>query len=471
VTAASEHLRRGWCPGALRPMPSGDGLIVRLKPSCGTLTLDQAEAIAALAAQYGNGMIELTSRGNVQLRGVRDDTLAPLIGALDGLGLLDDSASAEGVRNVIGSPLAGLDASTFDTRALARGLEERLRSDTSLHALSDKFLYVIDGGGVLPLDDVEADVRFALRDDGFAIGLGRELGCAWIGACAADDVVTVAAALASAFIAEAHGARRMRLLDDAALDRVVAAIPSARRHGERVRVRRRIPATIDGAGVVPPSQRLFQNLPLTPTLSPSRAETGRGSAVAIGLAYGATTATALATLLGAVREAGAREIRLTPWRAIIIPVASEQDATALAGAASRLGFVTDAGDPRRAIAACPGAPACGNGSTPVREDADRFAAVADGLVGEGEAGFSLHVSGCSKGCARRQRSAITLVAGEGRYGVVVNGAAGDGPRGHYTGEEAAELLARLALAVKKAETNDGSRARALAAALKEIEAA
>ena len=44
---------KGWCPGALRPMESGDGLLVRVKPRCSALTLDQAEGIADIAARVG----------------------------------------------------------------------------------------------------------------------------------------------------------------------------------------------------------------------------------------------------------------------------------------------------------------------------------------------------------------------------------------------------------------------------------
>ena len=73
-------LRKGWCPGALRPMPSGDGLLVRLRLSGGALSADLARQISRLASRHGNGAIDLTQRANLQLRGVRDETLPALIG-------------------------------------------------------------------------------------------------------------------------------------------------------------------------------------------------------------------------------------------------------------------------------------------------------------------------------------------------------------------------------------------------------
>ena len=62
---------RGGCPGALRPMQSGDGLIVRLRPRAGAFALDDLMAVADISVRHGNGLIDLTRRANLQLRGVR----------------------------------------------------------------------------------------------------------------------------------------------------------------------------------------------------------------------------------------------------------------------------------------------------------------------------------------------------------------------------------------------------------------
>ncbi len=72
MTAIASSVR-GWCPGALRPMESGDGLIVRLRPRCGTLRAADVRAIADIAARYGNGLIDLTRRANIQMRGLAPD--------------------------------------------------------------------------------------------------------------------------------------------------------------------------------------------------------------------------------------------------------------------------------------------------------------------------------------------------------------------------------------------------------------
>src|SRR5580698_7919073 len=97
---------KGWCPGALRPMQSGDGLIARVRPHCATLTPHELRVLADAAQRFGNGHIDLTRRANLQIRGVTEASLPSLHDAIAGLGLLDASADSEAVRNIMINPLA-----------------------------------------------------------------------------------------------------------------------------------------------------------------------------------------------------------------------------------------------------------------------------------------------------------------------------------------------------------------------------
>ena len=97
---------KGWCPGALRPMRSGDGLVVRVRPRAGRLDATQANCIAELAERYGNGLIDLTSRANFQIRGVSDEGHAPLIEELARLRLLDPDPESEARRNILVTPFS-----------------------------------------------------------------------------------------------------------------------------------------------------------------------------------------------------------------------------------------------------------------------------------------------------------------------------------------------------------------------------
>ena len=87
---------KGWCPGALRPMESGDGLVVRIRPRMAQMTAAQVLGVAETALSHGNGIIELTARANVQLRGVTPESHTPLITGLRALGLIDKTAQAAG---------------------------------------------------------------------------------------------------------------------------------------------------------------------------------------------------------------------------------------------------------------------------------------------------------------------------------------------------------------------------------------
>ncbi|MFZ5836521.1 MAG: hypothetical protein ACOY2B_14230, partial [Pseudomonadota bacterium] len=100
--------RRGWCPSVLRPMESGDGLIVRIHPRGQSITTPQLRALAHAAAQYGNGIIDLTRRANLQIRGVTADSLAHLQAALRETGLFDEDTESSSHEVVKGS-LAAID--------------------------------------------------------------------------------------------------------------------------------------------------------------------------------------------------------------------------------------------------------------------------------------------------------------------------------------------------------------------------
>ncbi len=123
-------------------------------------------------------------------------------------------------------------------------------------------------------------------------------------------------------------------------------------------------------------------------------------------------------------------------------------------------FIVAADDPRRAVAACTGAPACASGSTPTLLDAARLAETFRPLAARG---LSAHVSGCAKGCAKPGPADLTLVGHEGAYAIIVGGAPGDSHQLEVPIEAALERLGRAATlglaAAFASATNDGGRNR------------
>ena len=145
---------RGWCPGALRPMQSGDGLIVRLRPRGHALSAGDLIAIAAMRRSVRQRADRPDApRQHAAARRAPRATCRPCGRSSERIGLLERPPEAEAVRNVLISPLAGVDPSEMvDARALADELDAALTQNSALWTLPAKFAFVIDGGGALPLD-------------------------------------------------------------------------------------------------------------------------------------------------------------------------------------------------------------------------------------------------------------------------------------------------------------------------------
>lgn len=152
-------MKRGWCPTLHAPMASGDGLLVRVKPPCARLDPAQAVALADAAARFGNGAVELTQRGNLQLRGLRPGTAAPFAAAMAAAGLADPDPVREARRAVIPAPLCGDDPGIAPgTAALTEALDAAFAEDSRLFGLPAKFAVAVDGGGILGERPVAADL-------------------------------------------------------------------------------------------------------------------------------------------------------------------------------------------------------------------------------------------------------------------------------------------------------------------------
>jgi precorrin-3B synthase len=390
--------RRGWCPGVRRPMITGDGLLVRLSPFGGRLTADQARLIADAAREHGNGHLDITARGNLQIRGVSDGTYPDLLALLDREGLAEPEGDGPN-RLTILSPLARLDPNDrFDAYALAQAIESKT---AALDGLPAKFFVAIDGGGSMPLDSVGADLHLvAGRDGSVVFGLPSSGSPDRIGVAPLADALDAAHAVLSGFASLRRSgrteARRLRDLEPYLVQELAAsaalepatALPS------------RPPAS--RAGVIP---------------------VDKGYAVLLALPFGRCGTEQLAQAAAWCERFGTAEIRLSFTRGILLAGVPGKDVPMLLDEAGRAGFVTDADDPRLSLIACPGRPDCASASTPAPADALRIAGSCSDLVADGA---TVHVSGCPKGCAHAGRADLTLVGrADGRYDVVPHGSTRD----------------------------------------------
>lgn len=400
---------KGWCPGALTPMQSGDGLIVRVRPRCGMLSLDELVVLADAAARFGNGHIDLTRRANLQIRGVSEENLSGLQDVIGGLGLLDPTPEQESVRNVMISPLAGIDPTeVLDISGIAGQLGGMLASEQALWALPSKFGFVVDGCGSLTLADERADIRLvAIRNvanPAVAIGLDTKAGIAWLGSVSPTTAAAAAVDAAYAFLeVMSHGTRqRMRDLSAEGL----ASLQSAMR--PRLDSLTRDPQKF--------------NVSLDRRVGLLDLGSGR-FAVGVAAPFGRVETDQLRKLAGEMAAFGVKDIRLSPWRILYAEVPGASAGHAILNAASAAGFIADSFDPLLRIEACPGAPACRSTSLDTRGDARRLAA----LLPQAGFGGTVHVSGCAKGCAKSGAADLTLVGAGSLYGVVRNGTAQDRP--------------------------------------------
>ncbi len=375
---------KGWCPSAHRPMQSGDGLVVRIRPRGGQLSAAQASGIADLADRFGNGLIDLTSRANLQIRGVSLARHDQLLHSLAGLGLVDADEDVEAQRNVVVAPfwIRG-----DDTHALATELEQALAAAPL--GLPAKFGFAVDCGAERVLTQAPADIHIERGAQGELIvradGLerGRAVG--------RDEAVDVAMSIVNWFLASG-GAREGR-------ERMAAHIAGGAR----------LPDALAGDA--------------TPTRSMSAPEPGlHENGALVALAFGQMQSPTLKVL-----SRLAPALRVTPWRMIFLEGCSEMP--------RHDGLVTRAKDPLLRVIACTGAPACPQAHAETRGLA---AALAPFVAVDAR----LHVSGCAKGCAHRGTSSITLVGTDQGFELVRNGGTLDVPT--MRGLDPAKLRAALA---------------------------
>ncbi|MEK1902009.1 MAG: precorrin-3B synthase, partial [Rhizobium sp.] len=318
-------MQRGACPALAAPMQTGDGLLVRLRPAGGALTISQFQQLASGAARHGNGILEITARGNLQIRGLQTGSVGPLAAEIDASGII----VPEGVAIEM-SPLHGVDADEIaDAADMEAGLRSKLGDLLSSPHLAPKLSILIDGGGEFSLSALIADIRIAAQPAGqWLVSIaGDEEGATPLALGGADAAVNAVGDLLQMLIA--RGSRtRARDIDAAILRAHYPQIDS-------IRSTRPAPRKSSFVGVT----RL-----------------GNGSTVlGVRLKFGQARATDLLSFLTSAESAGASEIRLAPDRGFFVIGLTETAMPAIQEAAIDHGFSVTANEPAEHIAACAGA--------------------------------------------------------------------------------------------------------------------
>ncbi|SEP27711.1 precorrin-3B synthase [Trujillonella endophytica] len=375
------------CPGALQTHAAADGALARVRVPGGLLTAARLRVLAAAARDLGDGALELTSRGNVQLRGLGPGAEVALGDRLAAAGLLP-SATHERVRNVLASTLSGRTAGGFlDVTPWVAALDAGLCADPALADLPGRYLATLDDGrgdvsglggdvGLVALDPGTVALTLAGADSGLRAAPG--------------DAVDLALAATRAFLAErtAQGSSAWRLaeLDDG---------PA------------RVAARLTAEGMS--RARVFRAVSISRAKVLSAGAVGQldgRTALVVVVPLGRLTA-GQAELLAATSTG---PLQVTPWRAVAVPdLPDASAATALAAA----GLVLEPDSPWLRVTACAGRPGCAKALADVRADAAH--AVAGGTLPAG--GARQHWAGCARRCGRPRGEVVDVVATPAGYAI------------------------------------------------------
>lgn len=331
---------------------AADGGLARVRVPGGRLTSAQLDVLRIAAAELGDGRLELTSRGNVQIRGLNAHGPRELSDRLFTAGLLP-SIAHERVRNILASPLSGLDQeSRYDVLPVVTALDQDLCARPVLADLPGRFLFALDDGRG-DLADVQADVAVRALDERAAVLSlgGRGVRVEW------TDVPELMLAAAEAFlavrdqewrIAEVSGGEN-RILERLGLQADEVLETSARRVT---------------AGV-------------------------HGSALVVTVPLGSLTQDQAALLAH-----DGHEVRITPWRSVVVPMG--------AAGLEEVGLVTTPDSVWEGVTACAGQPGCAKALADVRQDAARLGVV--------RGGQRVHWSGCERRCGKPTGGFVDVLA-------------------------------------------------------------
>jgi ferredoxin-nitrite reductase len=396
--------------------PAQNSFMCRLRIANGILSHWQLAGIADLAQAHGGGYAHVTTRANLQIRDVLPEHAVPLIEGLAELGILTKGAGADNIRNVTGSPTAGIDPQELlDTRPYARAWHHHILNDRSLFGLPRKFNVGFDGGGAIPVLEDTNDIAFtAVRvseapladaDVSFRLGLGGITGhrdFAKFGGVYVkpEDAVAVADAIVRVFIlngdrTDRKKARLKYVLDAWGLDKFLGEVETrlgaklTRLHHDQV--------------CAPNRQHRQAHIGFHPQKQVGKVWAG------VALPVGKLTCAQMRGLAKIARELGDGEIRLTVWQNLLLSGIAQADAPRVEERLAEIGLTTRASSPRAGLIACTGNTGC---KFALANTKGMALAIADWVEPRVvlDTPVNIHITGCPNSCAQHYIGDIGLLA-------------------------------------------------------------
>ncbi len=409
-------VRRGLCPGIAEPIQTGDGLLARLTPDA-AIPVHAFIALCEASVRDGNGIVEITQRGSIQMRGLTPSSASDFARTVEALGLGDETRPS-----LLPPPLAGIDATaTVDMRPLLAELRLALSNRPDPAALGPKVSVLVDSDGDFHLDAVPADIRLraaSIEEVHVAIcgSANDSIALGWI---ETDQGLAVVDELLARIAARGRDARARDLTSESDLANLRARLDNR----------------------APPTAR--------PPVEPIGLHRLKSGKVALGMspAFGHTTGATLQRTIRAAEKLGVTQIRPAPGRALLFIELSPTAAHELAAIAATEGFIVAPNDLRRHVFACAGSPACGSATLSTRDLAPAVANAARTWL---DRSTTVHLSGCGKGCAHPGTAALTL-AGPDR--VILNGRAGDESNSTLPPRELIAGVERLSVELSRTQSS------------------
>ena len=376
---------QGWCPTAWRPMQAQDGWIVRIRPHCATISAAQWGILSGLALSHAHPQLELTRLGNVQLRGVEDAQLTALRSGLIDAGLVPADVDTDLAPAVHCSPFYQVRDRTHEladllSAAVAQHLSPRALQQQGMAALPSKFGLLVDDPAQ-SLRGISADLRLWVQPDqaghGHALSLGNSR--KRYGYTSAAEAIDAALQVAIWF------ARQRMSAAGAAPTRLHQLLKTQQPELSVLKTAPQYAAA--------PGAEAFAR-PVKPGL--------HGHDWVIGAPLGRIDAPAMQQLAGCLPAK--TEIRVTPWRSLLLP-GSELEAAP----PSTAHWMTDAADARNRVSACTGSPGCTQALIPAQT-------LALQLAPHTREGTEMHISGCPKLCALPGDATAVVFASTGNTG-------------------------------------------------------
>lgn len=396
--------------------PAQPNFMCRLRIANGILSHWQLAAVADLAERHGGGYAHVSTRANLQIREIAAEQAVPLIEGLADIGLTPKGSGADNIRNVTGSPTAGIDPQELlDTRPYARAWHHHILNQRVMYGLPRKFNVAFEGGGAVPVLEDTNDIAFTAVNvkDGhgvepgvwFRLGLGGITGHHDFARPTGvylppSDAVAVADAIIRVFIDSGNRTDRTKarlkyVLDAWGFEKFLAEVEA--------KIGRPLVRLPDEAVSPPPPQNREAHVGIHPQSQPGKVWIG------VLLDAGKMTGDQMRGIARIAAELGDGDVRLTVWQNLLLSGVDADKATEVEARLAAIGLTSKPSHIRAGLIACTGNTGCKFAGSDTKATAKAIAEHIEARLAL-DGPINIHLTGCHHSCAQHYIGDIGLIA-------------------------------------------------------------